>query len=123
MSEVQDALIIAGKVFAERNEVYKDAYLVVGKVTAALFPEGVKLETETDHNRWHLLELIIVKLTRYAAQWEHGHSDSLDDIMAYAAMIRTLDRNMFAQDQPHKGRYDIPEEHLEAMARSPRPHA
>jgi hypothetical protein len=91
VTDVAAVLKEAAEVFQQRNEIYKDAYLVVGKVTAALFPEGVTLITEEDHNRWHLLELIIVKLTRYAANWDSGHPDSMDDLMVYGAMIQALD--------------------------------
>lgn len=89
-----EALGHASRVYAERNEVYQDAYLVVGQIMQALFPQGMVLAKEEDHNRYHLLVLVAVKMTRYAAQWRSGHPDSMDDIMVYAAMLRTLDNAM-----------------------------
>lgn len=94
MPDVAKSLHEAAAIFEERNGIYQDAYLVVGKVTAALFPNGVRLVTEEDHNRWHLLELIIVKLTRYSANWQTGHAESMEDLTVYSAMLRALDREM-----------------------------
>jgi hypothetical protein len=94
MPDVAKSLHEAANVFEERNAVYQDAYLIVGKVTEALFPNGVSLVTEEDHNRWHLLELIIVKLTRYSANWKTGHKESMDDLVVYGAMLRALDIEM-----------------------------
>lgn len=94
MSDVAKALERAAGVFEERNRVYSDAYLKVGEILQVLFPDGVPLKSPEDHNRYHLLVLIIVKLTRYAPNWERGHPDSLDDIMTYAAMLAALDNNM-----------------------------
>lgn len=75
--------------YAERNLVYGDAFKSVGDVMAALFPNGVTLETEDDFTRWHLFELAIVKITRFA----NGgllHKDSVHDLAVYAAMIESL---------------------------------
>jgi len=92
----------AAGVFESRNAVYQDAYMIVGKVTEALFPNGVRLITEEDHTRWHLLELIIVKLTRYTANWKNGHKESMDDLIVYGAMLAALDDEM-------NGREALPE--------------
>jgi len=91
---VFDILQKAAAVYEERNAVYSDAYLKVGPIMEALFPQGMKLETPEDHNRYHLLVLIVVKLTRYSAQWQSGHPDSMNDVMVYAAMIQALDLKM-----------------------------
>jgi hypothetical protein len=78
--------------YAERNAVYQDNYLKVGAVMAAMFPEGKVLKTADDFNRWHLFELAIVKLTRYANQYEDGgHADSIEDMIVYLAMVAGLD--------------------------------
>jgi len=39
--------------------------------------------------RWHLFELLIVKLTRFANQ-SFGHQDSIHDAAIYAAMIESI---------------------------------
>lgn len=78
--------------FAERNAVYKDNFRMVGRVMQAMFPEGITIKGEDEFNRWHLFELSIVKLTRYAIAYkEGGHKDSLDDMIVYAAMVAALD--------------------------------
>jgi hypothetical protein len=74
--------------YKERNAVYKDNYLMVGRVMKALFPNGAPpLVTEEDYNRWHLFELAIVKLTRYVISWDNPHQDSLEDMIVYLAMV------------------------------------
>jgi len=89
---VTELLNRMAKLYAERNAVYKDNYLKVGGVMEALFPEGMVLKTAEDYNRWHLLELAIVKLTRYANQYEKGgHADSIEDMIVYLAMVAGLD--------------------------------
>jgi hypothetical protein len=84
-----DILEEAGKTFRERNAVYKDNADNVGKVMAALFPNGVQIKTAEDHKMYHLFELIIVKLTRFA---NSGliHTDSIHDMAVYAAMCENL---------------------------------
>lgn len=84
----------AAAVFEERNLVYKDAYRKVGPIMEALFPDGVKLAVSEDHNRFHILMLIVVKLTRYSSAFDGGHPDSITDISTYAAMLAGLDREM-----------------------------
>jgi hypothetical protein len=82
----------AAKTFQERNETYGDTYKRHGDVAAALFPEGVDLVTAEDQNRYAIVNMLISKLTRYAANFEEGgHQDSLHDITVYAAMLNELD--------------------------------
>lgn len=97
---VTDLLNRMAKLYAERNAVYKDNYLKVGRVMDALFPDGMMLQGPDAFNRWHLLELAIVKLTRYATQYEAGgHTDSLEDMIVYLAMVAGLD-DKAANDEP-----------------------
>jgi hypothetical protein len=84
-----DILDEAAATFRERNAVYKDNATVVGRVMAALFPNGVKLETPEDHHFYHLFELAIVKLTRFT-QSGMKHQDSIHDLAVYAAMLQPL---------------------------------
>lgn len=81
-----------GALYKERNKVYGDNVLRVGEVMTGFFPNGVLLKTAQDHNRFHILVLKIVKLTRYAVNWGNGgHADSLRDDAVYAAMLEWLD--------------------------------
>lgn len=84
-----DILERAGATFRERNAVYKDNADNVGKVMAALFPDGVQIKTAADHKMYHLFELIIVKLTRFANSGL-THTDSIHDMAVYAAMCENL---------------------------------
>jgi len=75
--------------FRERNKVYGDNWKVVGEVMTSLFPNGVVLKTEEDYNIWHLFELLVVKITRFANS-ELKHQDSIHDTAVYAAMIEGM---------------------------------
>jgi hypothetical protein len=77
--------------FAERNAVYKDNFRMVGRIMVAMFPEGIELKTEEDHNKFHLFMLKIVKLSRYVVNYDQGHIDSIDDDIVYTAMVAALD--------------------------------
>lgn len=81
--------------YRERNKVYGDNWRKVGDFLAALFPNGVTLEKPEDHNRYHFLVMIAVKLTRYAQNWDRGgHEDSLLDSAVYSAILAELDREI-----------------------------
>lgn len=72
--------------FKQRNAIYGDNWKRVGAVMTAMFPEGVVLKTAEDFNRWHLFELIVVKMTRFANSGL-THTDSIHDPSVYGAMI------------------------------------
>ena len=81
-----DLLAEMANTYRERNAVYGDNWRIVGDVMMALYPNGVKLCTADEFNRWHLFELIVVKLTRFVNS-QLTHADSIHDIAVYAAMI------------------------------------
>lgn len=85
---VPNVLRSMAKTFEERNAVYGDNYKRVGAIMRVLWPDGVpgRLAT-TDH--FHLFELIIVKVTRFAIS-ELKHLDSAHDMAVYAAMIESV---------------------------------
>ncbi|MCI0552904.1 MAG: hypothetical protein L0287_18285 [Anaerolineae bacterium] len=83
----------AARTYRQRSKQYKDNYISVGHVMAALFPNGVTLRTNADHERFHLIMLKIVKLTRYAINFSAGgHEDSIHDDCVYAAMLEATDK-------------------------------
>lgn len=84
-----DILAEMADTFRERNKVYGDNYKRVGAVMEAMFPNGVVLQDAADFNRWHLFELLVVKLTRFA---NSGliHKDSIHDASVYGAMVESL---------------------------------
>lgn len=90
---VGELLRQAADLFEERNRVYGNNFEMVGEIMEAMFPDGVTLRTAADHNRFHLFMLKIVKLSRYAVNYEDGgHEDSLDDDIVYTAMVAAMDR-------------------------------
>ncbi|UAJ16150.1 hypothetical protein SEA_TINYMINY_59 [Microbacterium phage TinyMiny] len=81
--------------YQRRNAVYKDNFLVVGRVMEALFPDGApRLHDADDFNRWHIFELVIVKLTRYIANWDNPDEDSLVDMIPYLAILGAQDEDL-----------------------------
>jgi len=82
-------------VYRDRSAVYKDNFRSVGRVMVALFPDGrPPLVTAADDDRWHIFELIIVKLTRYANNYDVPHEDSLLDMLPYLGILGGLDQEL-----------------------------
>lgn len=88
-----EILEAAAKTFTAKNKEYGENWRRVGPTLMALFgEEAVTLASPKDHERFHILMLIVVKLTRYTANWEHGgHKDSIHDAAVYAAMLEAID--------------------------------
>ena len=82
----------AAEVLLQRDGSYRGADAMYADVMARLFPEGVRLESAHDHHRFHLLMLLVVKLTRYVRNYDEGHHDSLTDLVNYGAMLQAIDR-------------------------------
>jgi hypothetical protein len=84
-----DVLKEALSTFESRNAQYKHNADKVGKVMEALFPEGQNLYSAKAFHKWHLFELMVVKLTRFVNS-EMTHVDSIRDLVVYGAMIEAL---------------------------------
>jgi hypothetical protein len=78
--------------FRQRNKMYGDNWKVVGVVMKALFPNGMKLETENDFVKLHLIDWMVGKLTRLAHS-KLTHVDSVHDLAVYAAMLEAIIRS------------------------------
>lgn len=91
MKTAADILDELSDLYRERNAAYKDNFRNVGPTMAGLFPNGLELRTAEDFERFHLLMLAVVKLSRYAVLWPEGHSDSLRDGAVYLAMLESVD--------------------------------
>lgn len=90
-----DLLEAGAKVYRERNKVYGDAFLTVGNVMAAMFPDGVELKTPDDFARFHLLEWQVGKTVRYATNFNKGgHADSILDASVYSAILAAVDERI-----------------------------
>lgn len=71
--------------FRERQKSYGSNYRMVAPIVATLFPMGVPQHLVTS-DKWHLFELMIVKLSRFAIS-NLSHTDSIHDLGVYAAMV------------------------------------
>lgn len=91
MSEVGDQLRAMADLYDQRNEMYKDNYLRFGVIMDTLFPDGMVVKGPWAWNRLGMFVQVVSKQTRYAAQWDSGHDDSLDDTSVYAQMLKQVD--------------------------------
>jgi hypothetical protein len=103
MSTPDQILEEGAELFRQRNAIYGNGHLKVGKIMAALFPEGIKLESSDDHLRFHIFMLAVVKLTRYSENFgKGGHADSVLDLSVYAAMLSSIDETIEENDWSRK---------------------
>lgn len=72
--------------FQERNRQYGENYLTLGKVMVALFPDGITLKTEEDFIRFHFMDWMMGKMTRFVCTGM-THVDSIHDASVYGAML------------------------------------
>lgn len=84
--------------YRERNAHYKDSFSRWGPVFRALFPNGIRIETEDDWNRIVCLGHIIDKLVRYTTFFNQPHEDSIHDLGVYAFIMQGLDAEMRQRD-------------------------
>ena len=86
-----DILANMADTYRERNKVYGDNYKMVAKLMQVLFPKGVPPELVVT-DQFHLFELKLVKLSRFAIS-NLTHLDSIHDDAVYAAMIEAILHN------------------------------
>lgn len=97
--DVAAGLEKAAATYRQRAQEYGNNFLNMGAAMAGLFPGGVTLKTPADFTRWHLFELNMVKMSRYAVNFDKGgHPDSLVDATVYPAMLN------WADEQARKGK-------------------
>ena len=77
--------------YRERNAIYGNNYKMVGPIMRILFPNGITPELIAS-DQFHLFELKIVKLTRFAIS-NLQHIDSIHDDGVYSAMIESILKN------------------------------
>lgn len=83
-----DVLQEMADTYRERNAIYGSNFKMVAPLVAVLFPDGVPPELVTTH-QWHLFELKLVKLSRFAIS-NLTHVDSIHDDAVYSAMIEAI---------------------------------
>jgi hypothetical protein len=92
VSDIALGLENAAETFRKRSEEYGSNFLNMGEAMAGMFPNGVTLQSPEDFVRWHLFELNMIKMSRYASNWDKGgHADSLVDACVYPAMLAWVD--------------------------------
>lgn len=95
MPTVPQMLRDLAHIYEERNPVYGDNYKHGGHILKGMFPDGLYLTTPEEFNRFHLLVMMMSKLSRYAATLNKGgHVDSLNDIAVYAMLARECDMEL-----------------------------
>jgi hypothetical protein len=77
--------------YRKRNKVYGNNYKRFGSIMHSLYPNGVKLNTEHQWNRFGIILQLISKLSRYVTDPENGHLDSIHDAGVYCFMLEELD--------------------------------
>lgn len=92
-AEVSAADILASMAhtYRERNAIYGSNFKMVAKLMAVLFPNGVPPELVVQ-DQFHLFELVLVKLSRYAIS-NLTHIDSAHDAAVYMAMCEAINQN------------------------------
>lgn len=74
--------------FNERGKIYGNNYQKIGDVMYSLFPQGLKLTTPDEWNKFHLWFIALVKMTRLAST-NFDHADSAHDIAVYGVMLES----------------------------------
>lgn len=91
----------AANIYEQRNAIYGDNYKHVGEVLMGLFPRGLVIQTAEEFNRFHLINHMLGKLSRYCQNIKAGgHNDSLDDLSVYAMMARECDSDEASKKSP-----------------------
>lgn len=84
--------------FVQRGKVYDgesgQAYKMFGPIMMAFFPNGIIISSAEEWNRYALFHMEVAKLARYASNFNTGHIDSQHDVIVYASMLESLDREI-----------------------------
>lgn len=88
----------ASQTFKAKNAEYGDNWEKVGKILNILYPNGIEIKSEDEHNRFQMLMMILGKLTRYINNWKSGHIDSIHDLIVYAALLQSIDNEIICKE-------------------------
>lgn len=95
---VPNELMKLTSLFLDKQKEYGKASDVNGAVLKALFKGGdaytPDFSSQTDLNRFSILNHIVTKLCRYCENFKKGHDDSLDDIAVYVMMLKGIDSEL-----------------------------
>lgn len=97
MTSIKDEVLASmesmRETFKERNATYGENYIAVGKIMAALFPNGVTLKGEEAFLQFHFMDWCVGKLTRFS-RTGMTHYDSIYDEAVYAVMLAAITKKM-----------------------------
>lgn len=89
--------------YKERAAIYGKGHYDHGKVMAALFPEGLKLESPEDFTRFATLNMMVAKMCRYTRNFANGgHRDSIHDLGVYAFLMEEVDGELYDSCCPER---------------------
>lgn len=91
------------ELFEKKNAQYKSNWRQTAPFIKALFPEGIKLESESDINRFQFVLMIGTKLLRYSNNWKTPHKDSIQDLIVYAALLDACDDELEIKSKNNEG--------------------
>ena len=80
----------AAETFRERGAQYGHSWEQVGEITKILYPNGIKLETVSNFEKFHILQWLIGKIVRYA---NSGSIDSIHDAGVYSFILEYITKN------------------------------
>jgi hypothetical protein len=84
---VIDIFAKAVETFKEREEKYGDTRYPVTKILRILYPNGISLSTEQDFLEFHIFQLVIGKIVRFAYS---GDQDSIHDAGVYSFILEDI---------------------------------
>lgn len=82
----------AAATYQARRSVYGPSEAKFGAVMAALFPDGLHLDTEAEFVRFGIFTQMLSKLCRYTHDFSTPHVDSVHDLGVYSFMLEAEDR-------------------------------
>lgn len=75
--------------YRDRQKIYGDSQQRQAKIMMALFPNGIRAGSEAEFVKLHMIDHIVIKLTRFANSGMK-HKDSIHDLAVYAAIFESL---------------------------------
>jgi hypothetical protein len=92
-TEVSKLMTAAIQTHLDRVAVYGEkGHDQLGEVLAALFPDGLTLQTPAEFSRFHVFQMIVAKVNRYANNYTGGgHADSIHDTGVYSFVLEAKD--------------------------------
>lgn len=97
--ETDKVLQTMADTFRDRNKKYGNNYSAVGDILATLFPEGITLKTPEDFCRFHFMDWMVGKLTRFS-RTGMTDVDSVHDLAVYSAMMEDLITQLKEDEEP-----------------------